>query len=673
MKRILAALVIAAFGCCGSATAQTSPNWSFGTVPTPAQWNALFASKQDYLGSSACLTAGCTMTGLLTAAPSTTAGAGINVAPGVAPTSPNNGDIWVTSAGSFVRVNGITETFGSACATCALTNAANVFTAVQEINLNATSLQAPLASTVLQVGNADGTATRVEVDSFAATAYFSGSRADGTAASPTALQSGDQITGYNAFGYDGTTFAGPQATFRCFASQNWFHAAALGTYCEVAVTPNNATSEASTIRFENDGGITVPSTVAGGDEGAGAINASALYQAGVQVAAHNATLTLGSSTLTLGGTTTTVAGLTLTSPIVGTGMTLSFATGGGAQCLHVNNTGVVSATGADCGSGGTGLPGGSSGQFQWNSGGVFAGATGVTTAGTGITVASGDLTLSGSSSGSSVLNAPATGGGTATLPAGAGTLVYSNVATLSSLTSIGTIATGVWHGTAIAPAYGGTGQNTSSSTGVPQVAAGTWSVSTTLPSSLTAPSFTVTGAFTATGLVTNADLASSTITLGSTAMSLGSTYTTIAGSLTLSGTVNLSGTVEVGGSTMTFPGSPATLAALNLADQTLTGGANVTSDNLGTVTSGTTTIDCGARPLQYLTNGGAFTMAAPANDGSCAVQITNNGSAGAVTFSGFTVNASYIGAIPDTTNGHKFVVFIARANGSAIYNVIPQQ
>lgn len=38
-----------------------------------------------------------------------------------------------------------------------------------------------------------------------------------------------------------------------------------------------------------------------------------------------------------------------------------------------------------------------------------------------------------------------------------GTVAYTNVATLSSLTSVGTIATGVWNATAIGPTYGGTG------------------------------------------------------------------------------------------------------------------------------------------------------------------------------------------------------------------------
>lgn len=109
-------------------------------------------------------------------------------------------------------------------------------------------------------------------------------------------------------------------------------------------------------------------------------------------------------------------------------------------------------------------------------------------------------------------------------------------------------------------------------------------------------------------------------------------------------------------------------ALLNVADQTVTGGANVTSDNLGTVSSGTTTIDCGARPTQYLTNNGAFTLAAPANDGTCVIKLINGASAGTITFSGFSVGTSTGDAL-DTTSGHKFMVSIARIAGDTTYRV----
>lgn len=92
-------------------------------------------------------------------------------------------------------------------------------------------------------------------------------------------------------------------------------------------------------------------------------------------------------------------------------------------------------------------------------------------------------------------------------------------------------------------------------------------------------------------------------------------------------------------------------AKLDVEDQTLTGGARVTSKSLGTVSSGTVTLDPGDRPLQHYTNGGAHTLAPGANTGSILLDITNNGSAGSITTSGWT---KVVGDAFTTTNGHKF-------------------
>lgn len=91
-----------------AASAQTAPNWTFGQVPTTAQWNAIFASKQDTLGFVPMNTAGGVFTGrVVTAAPGATL-AGLNLTPGVAPSAPANGDLWTTTAGLFARINGAT-------------------------------------------------------------------------------------------------------------------------------------------------------------------------------------------------------------------------------------------------------------------------------------------------------------------------------------------------------------------------------------------------------------------------------------------------------------------------------------------------------------------------------------------------------------------------------------
>lgn len=139
--------------------------------------------------------------------------------------------------------------------------------------------------------------------------------------------------------------------------------------------------------------------------------------------------------------------------------------------------------------------------------------------------------------------------------------------------------------------------------------------------------------------------------------------------LTASNSITLAGTDAT---TMTFPSTNGTVASLNIADQTLSGGANVTSSNQGTKSSGTFTVDCGASPLQYITNGGAFTLAAPANDGSCIVRSLNNGSAGTITFSGFTVGSN-TGDGLTTTNASAFAIQIWRINGVSRYLISAYQ
>lgn len=149
----------------------------------------------------------------------------------------------------------------------------------------------------------------------------------------------------------------------------------------------------------------------------------------------------------------------------------------------------------------------------------------------------------------------------------------------------------------------------------------------------------------------------------------------------LAGT-NLSGKEYTGGSIQTFTYSSTgtgqwiahgtvnvgaapvfNVASLVNTDQTLSGGANVTS---ATLAAGNITVDCGKCPLQFISNSGAFTITAPANDGSCVILVTNQAGAGTITFSGFTVGSNTGDAL-DTTNGHHFMISILRINGLSTY------
>lgn len=93
------------------------------------------------------------------------------------------------------------------------------------------------------------------------------------------------------------------------------------------------------------------------------------------------------------------------------------------------------------------------------------------------------------------------------------------------------------------------------------------------------------------------------------------------------------------------------VATLNTENMPLTGGASVTSKNLGTISSGTLTLDMGDRSLQHYTANGAHTLAPGTETGSCWVDITNGSGAGAITTTGWTM---VVGSPFTVTSGHKF-------------------
>lgn len=92
--------------------------WSGTSVTVPGSFNYSFGVGSDNLfrcqlsGGGSCMPyvqlAGSTMTGLLTTLASATGGAGLNLPHGTAPTAPTNGDVWTTTTGMYVRVNGST-------------------------------------------------------------------------------------------------------------------------------------------------------------------------------------------------------------------------------------------------------------------------------------------------------------------------------------------------------------------------------------------------------------------------------------------------------------------------------------------------------------------------------------------------------------------------------------
>jgi hypothetical protein len=91
----------------------------------------------------------------------------------------------------------------------------------------------------------------------------------------------------------------------------------------------------------------------------------------------------------------------------------------------------------------------------------------------------------------------------------------------------------------------------------------------------------------------------------------------------------------------------------------LTAGFGTTPHNAGTKSSGTYTPDEANGNIQYAVNGGAHTLAPMSNNGTVIIHYTNNGSAGAITTSGFTL---VDGDSFTTTDTDEFLCFLTKAN-----------
>lgn len=136
--------------------------------------------------------------------------------------------------------------------------------------------------------------------------------------------------------------------------------------------------------------------------------------------------------------------------------------------------------------------------------------------------------------------------------------------------------------------------------------------------------------------------------------------------LTVSFTTTFTGT---DGQTFTFPAATGTvLTTTNTA--TITKGFTVTPNDLGNITS--FTIDPALGNYQYGTNHGAATWTAPATDCAVDILVTNDASAGSITFSGFTVGSS-TGSALTTTNTSKFLISIRRINAVSTYSIYALQ
>jgi hypothetical protein len=97
-----------------------------------------------------------------------------------------------------------------------------------------------------------------------------------------------------------------------------------------------------------------------------------------------------------------------------------------------------------------------------------------------------------------------------------------------------------------------------------------------------------------------------------------------------------------------------------------TEGFNAIPQNIGTITSGTVALAAVTGNKKFLTNGGAFTLAAPTTNTNIELIVTNNASAGAISLSGFTHRLGDF----STTNNAVFLCNIITNGSRKIINIV---
>lgn len=471
-------------------------------------------------------------------------------------------------------------------------------------------------------------------------------------------------------------------------------------------------------------GITSWANISGGGGGGTGISPQIAYFSGTNTVTGNANANITGGALTLGQSSSTIGQLLLAGNTSGTVTLTPQATAGTPTITLGNTSGTVAAVAtaplAISSTTGTISITGAAGQVLAGVSPAFTATPTLGASGTPGTLAFGNAT-SGTVTLGTVTGA--LGAVTASLPANTGTIAELNLAqtwtaaqTIQSASAsalaiglngstnpsfvvdasaasqaAGLKITGAATGSTVAVATIDSGANTNltinakgtGTIGIGSVSTGAVTITpaTTLSNALTYGGVTLSNSVTGTGsmvLSTSPSFITPSIGVATattinkytfTTPSTGSTLTISDGkTLTVSNSITLAGTDAT---TWTGATTNMTIAALNIADQTVTGGAVITSNNIGNVTSGgTVTLDCGARPLQFLTNnssaGGMTISVSGMSDSSCVVLVTNGASAATISFTGFSVGSN-TGDTYATTNGNKYSLFVWKVNGTAGY------
>lgn len=130
-------------------------------------------------------------------------------------------------------------------------------TGVTTINGNAAALPAPITGTQMHIGGPDSTNFRLELDAFNGNGILELRRANGTAASPSAVAADNILGTLNASAYGATGYSvGARARIDFGAGQTWTDSA-QGTFIGFRTTPNGSTTLAEKVRIHGSGGVSI--------------------------------------------------------------------------------------------------------------------------------------------------------------------------------------------------------------------------------------------------------------------------------------------------------------------------------------------------------------------------------------------------------------------------------
>jgi hypothetical protein len=160
-----------------------------------------------------------------------------------------------TPDGSTLGDSGITETAGGLV---------GIGTTSPDSKLVVSSNTAtlPAAVSIARFAAADGVQTAVFADAFGTNPLFNVRRANGTAASPSAVQANQLLGVIGASGYGASAYVGTRARVGFFASENWTNTA-NGTYLTFNTAANGTATAGGTerMRIDNAGNVGIGTTL----------------------------------------------------------------------------------------------------------------------------------------------------------------------------------------------------------------------------------------------------------------------------------------------------------------------------------------------------------------------------------------------------------------------------